>query len=252
MDAVIRPVNATGMTLAPSHDMQPRFDSIPFLNTGANPDPTLLTEDQRKALAQIGKRLQLPARSTIYREGSRADSVFVVVDGVLKSYRELPSGKRAMSAFLFRHDIFGLAERGKYLNCVNAITAVTLHQLPFEDLIPVIKRDAELQFKFLAKVTQALRESQRRAILVGRRDAVGRLAMFMMMMREHHHHANGNDRIIPLPMSRTDIADFLGLSREALSRAVRGLQRRGIVAFDGRHVARIVDASSLAKLAAAL
>ena len=234
------------------HDLTPRFDSIPFLGPGAIPEPTLLTEDQRKVLGQIGKRLQLPARTTIYCEGGRADSVFVVVEGVLKSFRELPSGKRAMSAFLFRHDIFGLAERGRYINCVKAITAVTLHQLPLESLIPVIRRDAELQFKFLAKVTQALRESQRRAILVGRRDAVGRLAMFMMMMRGHHHLAGGNDRVIPLPMSRTDIADFLGLSREALSRAVRGLQRRGIVAFDGRHVARIIDSASLTKLAAAV
>ena len=233
------------------HDLTPRFESIPFLKPGAIPEPTLLTEDQRKVLAQIGQRLQLPARTTIYREGGRADSVFVVVEGVLKSYRELPSGKRTMNAFLFRHDIFGLAERGHYLNCVKTITPVTLHQLPLESLIPVIKRDAELQFKFLAKITQALRESQRRAILVGRRDAVGRLAMFMMMMRGHHL-AGGNDRVIPLPMSRTDIAEFLGLSREALSRAVRGLQRRGIVAFDGRRIARIIDSASLAKLAAAV
>jgi CRP-like cAMP-binding protein len=243
------------MALAASdymHDATPRFDSIPFLNPGAIPEPTRLTEEQRNVLAQMGKRVQLPARTTIYCEGGRADSVFVVVDGVLKSYRELPSGKKAISAFLFHHDIFGLAERGRYLNCVNAITPVTLHRLPLENLIPLIKRDAELQFKFLAKVTQALRESQRRAILVGRRDAVGRLAMFMMMMRGHHHLTGNNDRIIPLPMSRTDIADFLGLSREALSRAVRGLQRRGIVAFDGRRIARIIDSASLAKLAAAV
>ena len=157
-----------------------------------------------------------------------------------------------MSALLFRHDIFGLAERGRYLNCVQAITPVTLHQLPLGELIPLIKRDAELQFKFLAKVTQALRESQRRTILVGRRDAVGRLAMFLMMMRGHHQLSVGNDRDIPLPMSRTDIADFLGLSREATSRAARGLQRRGIVTFAGRHLARIVDTASLVKLAAAV
>jgi len=234
------------------HDSTPHFDSIPFLNTGEITEPTLLTDDQREVLARIGKRLKLPARTTVYSERTRADSVFVIVEGVLKSYRELPSGKRAMSALLFRHDIFGLAERGRYLNSVQAITPVTLHQLPLADLIPLIKRDAELQFKFLAKVTQALRESQRRTILVGRRDAVGRLAMFLMMMRGHHQLAVGNDRDIPLPMSRTDIADFLGLSREATSRAAKALQRRGIVTFASRHLARIVDTPSLAKLAAAV
>ena len=53
-------------------------------------------------------------------------------------------------------------------------------------------------------------------------------------------------------MTRTDIADFLGLSREALSRAAAQLQRRGIVRFADRHTARIIDAAQLAKIAAAV
>jgi CRP-like cAMP-binding protein len=234
------------------HDQTPGFDSVPFLKVPADTEPTLLTDFQRKELARIGTRVQLPGRAVVYREHERADSVFVVLEGVLKSYRQLRSGKRAMNAFLFRHDIFGLAERGEYLNCVQAVTPVSLHQLPLGDLIPLIKRDGELQFKFLAKVTQGLRESQRRAILIGRRDAVGRLAMFLMMMRGQHQLAVGNDRDVPLPMSRTDIAAFLGLSREAMSRAAKSLERRGIVAFENRHLARIVDTASLAKLATAV
>jgi CRP/FNR family transcriptional regulator len=234
------------------YQQPPGFDSVPFLKMPADSEPTLLTDLQRKELARIGKRVQLHARAVVYRERERADSVFVVLEGVLKSYRLLRSGKTAMSAFLFHHDIFGLAERGEYLNSVQAVTAVTLHQLPLDDLIPLIKRDGELQFKFLAKVTQGLRESQRRAILVGRRDAAGRLAMFLMMMRGQQHLPVGNDREVPLPMSRTDIAAFLGLSREAMSRAARSLERRGIVAFDNRHLARIVDTASLAKLATAV
>jgi CRP-like cAMP-binding protein len=236
----------------PMYDLSPSFGSVPFLKAGTILDPTLLNEHQRKDLTRLGQRRQLSAGMTIYRQGDHADSVFVIMEGVLKSYRDLPSGKRAMSAFLFRHDIFGLAERGRYLNCVKAVTPVTLHQLPLSELIPLIKRDGQLQFKFLAKVTQGLRDSQRRAILVGRRDAVGRFAMFLMMMRGQHQLSVGHDRDIPLPMSRTDIADFLGLSREALSRATRRLERRGIVTFETRHLARIADAAALAKLAAAV
>jgi len=243
---LLRPPDVREWTAAPG------FKSVPFLKPGTNTNPTLLTDFQREELARIGKRRQLPARAVVYRAGQRADSVFVIAEGVLKSYRRLPSGKRIMSAFLFRHDIFGLAERGEYLNTVQAITPVTVHQLPLGDLIPLIKRDAELQFKFLAKVTQGLRESQRQSILVGRRDAVGRLAMFLMMMRCQHRLAVGSDRDVPLPMSRTDIADFLRLSREAVSRAATRLQRRGFVTFESRHLARIVDAPSLAKLAAAV
>jgi CRP/FNR family transcriptional regulator len=99
------------------------------------------------------------------------------------------------------------------------------------------------------KITHELRASQRRAILIRRQDAAGRLAMFLMMMREHPQAHAGNGEI-PLPMSRTDIADFLGLSPGAVSRAANRLQRQGSVRFEGRHLARVVDRILLAKVAA--
>ena len=57
---------------------------------------------------------------------------------------------------------------------------------------------------------------------------------------------------VPLPMSRSDIADFVGLSLESVSRATAELERQGLVKFDNRHLARIVDTAGLAKLAAAV
>lgn len=234
------------------YDLTPHIDSVPFLKSGPTSEPTLLTDFQRRMLENIGERVHARARSVIYDAGDRADAVFVVIVGVLKSYRTLPSGKCAMSAFLFRHDIFGLAERGRYLNRVQAVTPVTLHVLPLDELIPLVKRDAQLQFKFLMKVTQAVRDAQRRSILIGRRDAVGRMAMFLLMMRRQHRLAVGNDWDVPLPMSRADIASFLNLTAESVSRAARALQQRGLVTFERRHLARILDPASLEKLAGAV
>ena len=79
---------------------------------------------------QIGARIRLPARMVIYKEDSPADWVFAITDGCVKCYRELPSGKRALSAFLFARDLFGLAENGRYTNTVQAVTNVTLFRLP--------------------------------------------------------------------------------------------------------------------------
>ena len=85
--------------------------AIPFLKIPADADRIVLTPRQREELAQIGTRVRLPARKMIYREDSAAQWVFAVVEGAVKSYRELPSGKRALR-FLFSHDLFGLAEKG--------------------------------------------------------------------------------------------------------------------------------------------
>ncbi len=230
----------------------PALRAIPFLEDGSPEDPRpLLTEDQRHALAQIGVKVRLPPRLLVYQEDARADWIFSVIDGAVKSYRDLPSGKRSVNAFLFHHDLFGLAERGKYVNCVKTITRTTLYRFPLKPFTELLRRDPGLQFQVLIKVTHELRESQRRAIAIARRDAPGRLAMFLIFM-EKRALEPARGRTIELPMSRSDIAGFLGLSLEAVIRASADLERRHLVAFEDRHLVRVLDADRLAKLAGAV
>ncbi len=90
-------------------------------------------------------------------------------------------------------------------------------------------------------MTHELREAQRQTIAVGRRDAVGKVAMFFRQLQQTSACERHASRDIDMPMSRSDIASYLGLSLESVSRASRALERRGIVSFPGRHVVRIVD-----------
>jgi CRP-like cAMP-binding protein len=223
--------------------------AIPFEKGPLGAVRTRLTDRQREQLARIGSRMRLPPRTTIYRQGSNAHSVFVIAEGVVTSYRDMPSGKRVVNSFLFARDLFGLSEQGQYVNSTRTITRASLYRLPLDELTVLLKHDSDLQFQFLVKVTHELRESQRRAILVNRRDAAGRLAMFVAMMREHVDAAATE---VPLPMTRSDIAGFLGLSSESVSRAARELERRGIVTFENRNLARILDPARLARLVASV
>ena len=234
-------------------DRAPSLRSVPFARTVADPETIQLTVRQREQLARIGMRLNLPPRMVIYREGSPSHWVFVVAEGAVKCFRELPSGKRMVGAFLFPRDLFGLAENGRYINCAQAITRVVLYRLPIKELRVLLKHDADLQFQFLSKVTHELRQAQRRAILLNRRDAAGRLAMFIQGMSGEPAEgtAPGHDEVM-LPMSRSDIAGFLGLSLESVSRASAELERRGMVKFTGRHAVRIVDQPRFSKLVASV
>ena len=228
----------------------PALRGAPFTAEGGG-DTMLLTSAEREQLAQIGARIRLPARMVIYKEDSPADWVFAITDGCVKCYRELPSGKRALCAFLFARDLFGLAENGRYTNTVQAVTNVTLYRLPIMELATLLKQDGNLQFKFLSKVTHELRCSQRRAILINRRDAVGRFATFLTMMASPSP-AVSDGQEVPLPMARSDIADFLGLSLESVSRSASELERNGLVKFENRHLARILDGARMSKLVAAV
>jgi CRP-like cAMP-binding protein len=224
----------------------PLFRAIPALDPGQTADAVLLTESQRQELENIGLRQRFPPRTVVYKEGDAAQWVFAVTEGAVKSYRDLRSGRRVVSAFLFSRDIFGLAANGQYVNSAQTIARTTLYRLPVGELALLLKQHADIQFAFLSKLTHELRESQRRAILVTRRDASGRLAMFIAQMGERlDRDATG---LVPLPMSRSDIAAFTGLSLESISRAAADLQRRRLVTFEGRHLVRILDPAGFTKL----
>ena len=177
----------------------------------------------------------------VYREETAATAIFIGAEGVVKTFKDMPSGRRWVMSFLFPDDVFGLAENGLYVRTAQAVTHATLYRIKLDALMDALKRDPELQFQFLCKVTHELREAQRQTIAVGRRDAVGKVAMFIRQLQQASACEPHASRDIDMPMSRSDIASYLGLSLESVSRASQALERRGIVSFPGRHVVRIVN-----------
>ena len=234
----------------PRGQLMPSLQAVPFLGlTGAA--HISLNRRQREALAGISERIVVPAKTLVYRQSDPAQFVFAISEGSVKSFRELPSGKREMAAFLFSNDLFGLAQDGLYLNSVETMVRSTIYRMPIADLVSLLKRDGEIQFNFLVKVTHELREAQKRNVLLQRRDASGRLAMFIVLMNRRVARTSIREPGVALPMTRSDIAAFLGLSMESVGRATAQLVKRGLVEFDGPRVARIIDPIGLRKLIAA-
>ena len=217
--------------------------------SGHEPARVTLTERQRQRLAAASTRLQVKPRTIIYRDGEAANSAFITGDGVVIAFKEMPSGKRRVAGFRFAGDLFGLAERGVYCNTTRAVTAATLYQFPLDTLTTILRQDAELEFQFLCKVVHELRRDQRKAIIVARRDAPGRVAMFIDMLRQRAAERGRVQDIVEIPMTRSDIGDFLNLTLESVSRACRRLTDSGLVEFSAGGV-RIVDRSRFEKLVA--
>jgi CRP/FNR family transcriptional regulator, anaerobic regulatory protein len=242
-------VTTRGELRTPSVEDAPSLRAITFgPASGANP-VRLLTAAQRQQVASIATRVRLRPRAVVYREGTNAGWVFTVASGVVKSFRDLPSGRRRIATFLFPEDIFGLAENGNYVNTAQAITEVRLYRIPLDPLERLLLEDSRLQLQFLCKVTHALRQAQRQKIVLTRRDAVGRVAMFLSML-ERRAGDTRSTSTVSVPMSRSDVASYLGLSLEAVSRATAALARRHTISFVDRHTVRIVDRGRFDKLVA--
>jgi CRP/FNR family transcriptional regulator len=230
----------------------PSLRAGPFGHAASGTATQLLSDRQRAQLAAVAACLRLPAKTLIYPAEAPANSIWIVESGVVKSTRELPSGRRHITAFLFAGDLFGLAENGKYVNSIRAVTAATVYRIARETLTEILKRDGELEFQFLCKVAHELREVQRRSIIIGRRDAPGRLAMFIALLARNEVGSDTTDDLIPAPMSRLDIAEYLNLTPEAVSRATQRLAKDGVAVFQSRHMVRILDWGKFDRLVAAV
>ena len=239
--------SGSGVAAPPLRD--PSLVAIPFLKMPGSGPVELLSDAQRQKLRERAELRDFPARTVVYRAGSPADSVFVISEGVVKSYRDLASGRRRIAVFLFPRDLFGLAESGYYVNTTQTITPVRAYEIKFDALTELFAQDPEIEMQFLCKTVHVLREAQHHNIIIGRRDAAGRVAMLLRMLRKQCPVRNHND--ISVPMSKSDMANYLGLSLEAVVRATRRLERQGIVEFVGRHQVHILDPQRFEALAVA-
>lgn len=204
--------------------------------------PTLrLSARDREHLGTIATLLRVGPGTVFYERGSAAGWVYNIVSGTVCSYRPLADGSERVAAFLFSEDLFGLARRGSYMNSTRAVTPVTAFKLPLDALSGLLMGNAQLQFRFLCKVTHTLREAQRRALVLTRRDPVERVAVFLAMMEEAQGEKRPEDQTISLPMSNADIGSFLNLTPGSVEAALEALAGRGVIARQRDGAVRVLD-----------
>jgi CRP-like cAMP-binding protein len=195
----------------------------PDLWTDAGPEHLLLTPKERDLVAVISTVVRFKKREMIYREGDNANAVYSIATGVVKSYRKLSADTHHIVGFLFANDLMGLAENGKCVNSAEAVTRVTAYRIPISALQTRLLEYAHLDFVVIAKLCHDLREAQRHAFLLSRRYAAQKISLFLQMLdaQQTFQGGGGMDEVY-LPMSRVDIAAYLGITAEewqAVSRA---------------------------------
>jgi CRP/FNR family transcriptional regulator len=233
-------------------DRGPSVTAIGLWGSSGGKRLDLLTDEKRTRLAGISSVVRYDKGVEIYCEGDCADAVFNIIGGVVKTYKNLDDQTKHIVAFLFPDDLFGLPAEGKYVNSAEAATAVTAYRIPVSVLETGLRRDPELEFLVICKLCQELREAQRHALLLSKRRAPAKIAMFVQML-ENYQCARGESlEEVYLPMSRSDIADYVGMSAEAVSRSFRSLANRGAIVFRDRQHLRIVSRSRLDSAAANL
>jgi CRP/FNR family nitrogen fixation transcriptional regulator len=220
-----------------------------FVNVNATPGdrPKFLGEQGSLSRAQfILSEFKYARGAEIFGEAEPAEYVFQVVEGAVRSYKLLSDGRRQIGAFHLVGDIFGLENGAVHRFTAEAIVDTAVRLAKRRSLEHVAEADALVARDLLNMTTNNLQHAENHMLLLGRKTSLERVAAFLLEMDGRLSAAG----VMALPMSRRDIADYLGLTLETVSRALSCLHEKGFLDFLGQTQRQIVlrNRSELAKL----
>jgi CRP/FNR family nitrogen fixation transcriptional regulator len=206
-----------------SHD----FDGIPAHADAARTAIAHASEpDAFAPLEQIGTRRSFTRDDAIYTDSDPSDCWYNVISGAVRICKLLADGRRHIAEFCFPGDCFGLPASGVRIASAEAVGEVVVMRYPQRASDRLIDENPRLVRGLYDRTLRELIHAQTRMLLLGRMTAAERVASFLLEISERQDAPHALD----LPMSRNDIADYLGLTIETVCRVLSGFRRNGIIA----------------------
>jgi CRP-like cAMP-binding protein len=169
---------------------------------------------------------------TIYAQEDAAEYLYEVIEGMVRTARLETDGRRIVHAFFMPGDVFGLERNGAHSCSAETVCAARVACCERSQIERRALADRTVATEFWACLLNSTERAGAHMSLLARGTAIEKIAHFLLEMAER---MSGNLRFA-LPMSRYDIADYLGLSSETVSRAFTALRERRLIATEGRAV----------------
>jgi CRP-like cAMP-binding protein len=204
-------------------------------------------KDELATLERLGKVVSLRRDQALFVEGDAVTASFKVITGAVRSCRLLADGRRHISEFFLPGDFIALDTDGIHRFTAEAVADTTLARYPHAAIEQSASREPRFARQLFDLTCHRLWAAQRQMLLLGRKTAVERIASFLLEMADRS--AEGDH--VFLPMTRSDIADHLGLTTETVSRAFTQLRVQGFIELSGPSSVIVRDSERLEALAEA-
>ena len=181
------------------------------------------------ALMRLATPIRVDGGQTIFSEGDAARSAFGLSHGVVRLYRLLPDGRRQVVAFAFPGDFLAMPLAERFSFSADAIGEVGVCKFPREELKRLIETSPNIMRLLIEFAARELQSAQDQVTLLGTGSAEERVAAFLVNWRRRVARLAPVSQAVPLPMRRQDIADFLGLKLETVSRTFAKLEQRNVI-----------------------
>ena len=176
----------------------------------------------------MGSTIRLEAHEPLFHEGDAADTVFNLTSGTLKLYKLLPDGRRQVMGFLQPGDFLGITMDEEHAFSAEALEPVEACRFSRARFDAFIEEHPRMERELYRLAAHELTMAQAQMVLLGRKTALERVATFLLGLLRRQEERHGTADTVELQMNRLDIADYLGLTKETVSRLFTSLKTTGV------------------------
>ncbi len=213
--------------------------------------PTAVEDSHLDQLDNIIERNRpLQRGNHLYHERQPFEAVYAVRSGAIKAYTTLPGGEEQVTGFYLPGEIVGLdsISTGHHASSAVALETTAVCTIPFGDLENLSREIPGLQHHFFRLMSKEIQSDQQLMVLLSKRTAEERIASLLLSLSARHKRRRLSEASFRLPMSRSDIGNYLGLAVETVSRIFTRFQQMGVLEVVGKEIT-ILDRAQLCQLA---
>lgn len=180
----------------------------------------------------------------VFSEGKRNEHIGSITEGIVKIYKLLDDGRQQIISLGFPGDMIGNIIDAEYNYFVESVGKTKICFYQVARINGFAETNPEIYRSILGKTTEQLGHAREWLILLGRKTAQEKIASFLLLLAEHHN-GQGDDQAFKVPLKRQEIADFLGLTIETVSRHFSSLKSKQLIREYAGHLLTIVDHEAL-------
>ncbi|MCF8565496.1 Crp/Fnr family transcriptional regulator [Alicyclobacillus tolerans] len=184
----------------------------------------------------------------VFQDGEPSDALYVVNRGVVKVSKLADTGKEHILRFLFHGDFGGMSalfKEGYHHANAEAVEDAVVCRIYRDDLRPILDNNFEMAYRFLAALTERLRDADEWAGSISLLSSERRLAKTLLIFNDKVQNSDTNE----LPVAKRELAALMGMTPETLSRKLTSFESQGFISLKGRKGIQILDTNALVKIA---
>ncbi len=197
-------------------------------------------------LKTLGWTVNLEPGQALFHEGDPASRVFTLTKGTFKLYKLLADGRRQVTGFMHPGDVLGISVNDEHAFSAEALEEAQLCWFPRNRFDEFVENHSSMERELYRMAAHELAAAQQQLVLLGRKTATERIASFLLILASKADRAAGAEtNVVRLAMSRSAIADYLGLTKETVSRVISALRRDRVIRLQALGRVEILDRQAL-------